>query len=377
MIEPIDASEHGIESCFVISPIGDKLAPFGSDERKRYEEAIQIWDYVIEPACQASNIEPVRSDRISEPGEITEQAFVRLRDDDLVIADVTGGNPNVMYELGLRHTTNKLTIQLGERERLPFDITVIRTIQFIRTETGLVEARDALIQAIRASVEHGGSPVTATRVWLGLHDHPPAIAEIEVPQEPEEDEGPGFLDMVAEAEDAMPLLAQVVEELGALFEELPTLTNTSVAEMEASDARGGGAGGRLLIAQKFAKDLEEPTARMEQLAADFLSQLERIDPGISHLISEVEEDPSLREDEDARKFIDSITQMADAAEQGLGEIGTLASAVGNLGRISNRLRPVSRRMSTALRRIAGSRTTMQEWGRRLRAVDEGSEEARQ
>jgi hypothetical protein len=96
VIEPIDASEHGIESCFVISPIGDRQAPFGSDERQRYEEAIQIWDYVIEPACQASRIEPVRADRISEPGEITEQAFVRLRDDDLVIADVTGGNPNVM-----------------------------------------------------------------------------------------------------------------------------------------------------------------------------------------------------------------------------------------------------------------------------------------
>lgn len=42
---------------------------------------------------------------IAEPGEITEQVFQRLRDDDLVIADVRGGNANVMYELGLRHTS--------------------------------------------------------------------------------------------------------------------------------------------------------------------------------------------------------------------------------------------------------------------------------
>jgi hypothetical protein len=104
---PPTASEHRIESCFVISPIGDRLAPFDSDERRRYEEAIQIWDYVVLPACQeALGIEPVRADKISQPGEITEQAFLHLRDDDLVIVDVTGGNPNVMYELGLRHTTN-------------------------------------------------------------------------------------------------------------------------------------------------------------------------------------------------------------------------------------------------------------------------------
>lgn len=99
--------EHNIENCFVVGPIGDKLAPPYSEGRHQYEQAIQIWDYVIEPAFQALNIQPVRADKIDESGEITEQVCQRLRDDDLVIADVTDGNPNVMYELGLRHTKNK------------------------------------------------------------------------------------------------------------------------------------------------------------------------------------------------------------------------------------------------------------------------------
>jgi hypothetical protein len=366
---PPSPSEHRIETCFVIGPIGDRQAPFGSDERQRYEEAIQIWDYVIEPACQALGITPVRADRISQPGEITEQAFVHLRDDDLVIADVTGGNPNVMYELGLRHTTNKLTIQIGERERLPFDITVIRTIQFIRTETGLIEARDALIEAIRAAIGHGGRPVTATRVWLDLHDHPPTISEIEVPAEHEE-EGPGFLDMLAETEEAMPLLVQVSEELTAIFEGLPALTEAAHEEMNRSDARGGGARGRLVIAQKLANDLHEPTASLEQLAADFVGQLERMDPGISYLLGRIEQEPHLREEEDAKQFMEGIEQLAEAAEEGLGEVGVLANSVRDLGQVSNRLRPVSRRMSTALRRISDSSHTIQEWGRRISSLDQ-------
>ena len=367
MTEPESASGHDVESCFVIGPIGDRIAPFGSEERQRYEEAIQIWDYVVEPACQACDITPVRADRISQPGEITEQAFIRIRDDDLVIADVTGGNPNVMYELGLRHTTDKLTIQIGERERLPFDITVIRTIQFVRTETGLVEARDELISAIRAGIEDGGLPVTATRLWTRLGDRVPAIPEVEVATD-QDDEGLGFLEMVAEAEEAMPVLLEVVEALGTLFEELPALSEAAVAEMNAADERGAGAAGRLVAAQRFAANLEEPTVRIEQLAADFLSQLERIDPGISHLISQIEEEPELREDENAREFIEGIKNMAEAAEEGLGQIGILADTVEGLGQMSNRIRPVSRRMSTALRRISESVNTMRVWGQRINAL---------
>ena len=107
--------------CFVISPIGDRLAEPGSDERHTYEESIQTFEKIIQPACKHVEIEdPIRADAISRQGEITEQIFRHLKSADIVIADVTGANPNVMYELGLRHTTGLLTIQIGEKDRLPF-----------------------------------------------------------------------------------------------------------------------------------------------------------------------------------------------------------------------------------------------------------------
>lgn len=363
----VPAPEHSISTCFVIGPIGDRLAPFGSEGRQQYEQAIQVWDYVIYPACQALRIEPVRADMIAEPGEITEQVFQRLRDDDLVIADVTGGNANVMYELGLRHTKNKLTVQLGERERLPFDITVIRTIQFIRNQTGLVEARTRLQEAIVAAMRRGPQPVTATRVWLELDAGVPDVPEAVETQE--QDEGPGFLDMLAETEEAVPLFARVAEELTAVFEELPAYTDEAMQEMAASDARGGGAGGRLRVARDLAGRLEEPATTLEQLAADFVGELQRMAPGISYLVGLIEENPSiLAEDEGARQFADGITQMAQTAEQSLAQVATLADVVQDLGKISTRLRPVTRRMSSAIRQISGTSRTIEEWGRRLDAV---------
>lgn len=374
--EPIS----NIRSCFVVGPIGDKLAPPYSEGRNQYEQAMQIWDYVIEPACRALGVQPVRADKIDESGEITEQICQSLRDDDLVIADVTGGNPNVMYELGLRHTKNKLTIQIGEKGKLPFDIAAIRTIQFNRSDTGLAEARDALQRAIKVGAERGPRPVTATRVWLESDNHPSAATvsdepEVAETEEREDEEGPGFLDVLAEAEEATPLLARVAEEITAIFEELPALTDEAMREMAESDARGGGAGGRLRVAKKFADSLEEPAAALEQSAAEFVGELGRMAPGFSYLLGEIEQDPSvLDSDEGARQFADAIQEMSQASEESLAQVGILADNVEYLGNISTRLRPVSRRMSSALRRIAGNSRTIEEWGQRLDAIERAAQQ---
>src|SRR5207248_7031599 len=111
-------------------PIGNRHAAHGSPEREAYEEALRVMEEVIEPACARVRLTPVRADQLARAGEITEQIFRRLRDDDIVIADVTGANANVMYELGLRHTRAALTVQIGEFGRLPFDVNVMRTFQF-------------------------------------------------------------------------------------------------------------------------------------------------------------------------------------------------------------------------------------------------------
>ena len=100
-------------TCFVIGPIGDELAPIGDPDRERWEQATETWEKVIEPACVELGLVPVRADKIAKVGEITEQVFRLIRDSDLVIADVTGGNPNVMYELGLRHTLERAPSKSG------------------------------------------------------------------------------------------------------------------------------------------------------------------------------------------------------------------------------------------------------------------------
>jgi hypothetical protein len=84
-----------IDECFVIGPIGDRLAPLGSEGRERYEDSIVVYESVIQAACSIVGLSPIRADEIAEPGEITESICLRLRDAPFVVADVTGANPNV------------------------------------------------------------------------------------------------------------------------------------------------------------------------------------------------------------------------------------------------------------------------------------------
>ena len=70
-----------------------------------------------------------RADLISLPGIITTHIINHLLEDDLVIADITYKNPNVFYELAIRHYTDKPVIQIKEySEVIPFDVTTTRTI---------------------------------------------------------------------------------------------------------------------------------------------------------------------------------------------------------------------------------------------------------
>jgi hypothetical protein len=84
------------KTAFIIAPIGDEK----SETRKRSD---QILKYIIEPVVSDLGFEPVRADKIAKPGMITTQIIEHIISDALVIADLTDHNPNVMYELALRH----------------------------------------------------------------------------------------------------------------------------------------------------------------------------------------------------------------------------------------------------------------------------------
>src|SRR5258708_3382705 len=115
-------------TCFVIAPIGDK----DSDFRKHSDKALK---HIFKKAL-SDKYEISRADEITEPGMITSQVLRAVQDSDLIVADLTWHNPNVFYELAVRHAIEKPIIHLIERRlsKIPFDVSGFRTIEFDLTD---------------------------------------------------------------------------------------------------------------------------------------------------------------------------------------------------------------------------------------------------
>jgi len=139
--------------CFVIAPIGEG----GSLTRQRSDKVLK---HVIRPAVEAKGYRAIRADDIAEPGLITGQVIQHIVEDSLVVADLTENNPNVFYELALRHAVRKPLVQLIEKgASIPFDVAGMRTIPVDHKDLDSVDEAKAEIGRQVASMERPGATI--------------------------------------------------------------------------------------------------------------------------------------------------------------------------------------------------------------------------
>lgn len=169
-------------TCFVVSPIGDE----DTDVRRASDT---VFEHLIEPAARNRNLRAVRSDYITGAGQITTQMLQQIKDSDVVVADLTGLNANVFYELAFRHTLGKPAIVLSPKgQKIPFDLADTRAIIFDLSDwTSLEKSRKALEQQLDSCLEDpaeaGRNPITsffAVANVKAIHNDPVAQVLVRV-----------------------------------------------------------------------------------------------------------------------------------------------------------------------------------------------------
>ncbi|WP_421724751.1 TRAFs-binding domain-containing protein [Bauldia sp.] len=148
--------------CFVLMPFGRK--PDGSGRTIDFDA---VYREIVAPAVEAAAMEPIRADQEEIGGTIHKPMFERLMLCDYAVADVTGANPNVYYELGIRHALrpHSTVIVFADNTALPFDIAAQRGVPYRLDESGgLVDAPgdcDVIAKRLRAAHEnaHDDSPL--------------------------------------------------------------------------------------------------------------------------------------------------------------------------------------------------------------------------
>ncbi len=140
---------------FIAMPFGTKPGADGKDIHFN-----RVYEELLKPALEAAGCTVFRADEEQRAGDIRTDMFQELLVADLVLADLTLDNPNVWYELGVRHALRARGVVLvqGPRPTSPFDIYTVRKLRY-RLKDGapdpaFVEADKAALTAMaRATLD--------------------------------------------------------------------------------------------------------------------------------------------------------------------------------------------------------------------------------
>jgi hypothetical protein len=121
--EQIKAIAHTVsvretDTCFVVMPF---VPPQGG-----------YYTSIYEPAIKKAKLTPLRADTdIFGTGKIIDQIWSGINNASVLVAELTGRNPNVLYELGLAHALRKPVVLVSSNEQdVPFDVRHVRVIYY-------------------------------------------------------------------------------------------------------------------------------------------------------------------------------------------------------------------------------------------------------
>ena len=156
------------KSCFVIMPFGLK-----KDHDGNPVNFDNIYSEIIKPAIEEIDVECLRCDEISQSGLIHKDMFNHIFHSDIAVVDISVLNPNVFYELGMRHSLKKAVTVIIKRKNtnIPFNISGLRIIEYDENDE---ESKVITKLQIQKFVENG---IGSLKIDSPIHD---SIANLSV-----------------------------------------------------------------------------------------------------------------------------------------------------------------------------------------------------
>jgi len=149
-------------TCFVMMPFDPAFNPI-------YEKAMQ-------PGVTDANLECLRAKEDLRAGKVHEQFSQQISESAICLADLTGLNANVLFEVGMAIQAKKPIVMITQDalEGIPFDIRQYRMHRYGDTPDGRAELRAKITKAIRATLED--------EVTLPMASHVPLLREMLAPE---------------------------------------------------------------------------------------------------------------------------------------------------------------------------------------------------
>lgn len=172
-----------METCYVSIPFGKKL-----DANYREIDFDIIYEKVIKPAIEENSLSSLRAEDFAFSSISYNSIITNIINSEVMIADLTTLNPNVVYELGLRHAFRKgITIIIGDRNtKMPFDFSYLQVFMYdwnkinSGEQSQILEFKELLSRILREKAKYASvdSPVYSFLPETSIDAIKNAISEV-------------------------------------------------------------------------------------------------------------------------------------------------------------------------------------------------------
>jgi hypothetical protein len=264
-------------------PTAFVIMPFASE----FDEVYRLF---ISNALNAAGYKVLRADNLLSHRSILQDIIGAIASSDLIIADLTGANPNVFYELGIAHALGKPVIMLTQDlEEIPFDLQSYRVVIYETHFAKIERAIEGLTMLAKSAADGSlpfGNPV---KDFLG----PSMLAVAASSDVPQNDVSPavleeddrGFLDHLIDLQEGYAEITATLEEVTGATQTIGQETigfNERITRLQQSGGSSTASGLRLVFGEystkmdSYSEKMAVANSRYEEISTRIDTSLESI-----------------------------------------------------------------------------------------------------
>lgn len=326
------------------------------------QEFDRIFERLIRPSLEGEGYKVERADTDLSQRNIMRTIVEGIAKADLIVAELTGNNPNVFYELGIAHGLQKPVIMISQAlDQVPFDLRSYNVVTY-STEFDAVDAFTSSLRSIGQGCIRGTvdfeNPVSdfaltervAKNVLHGSPQTPISTGEVATEGEVGEasSEERGVLDFTSGVEFSMEQIGEIAGKLTGFMNDFGVQMAARNAEVEAINRAGatGGTAQMLRLARSMATDMTRFSDNVDAELPTFHKAWEDFERDFTNVLSTV----TIESEEDRGAALTLVSQLGEL------RVG-LRQALDGLDAIRGEFQPlvgISAPLSAAVRRLEGS-----------------------
>ncbi|GGX09831.1 hypothetical protein [Streptomyces noursei] len=311
-----------------------------------------FYDEVVRPACEQLGLTFLRADGLTSAGLPTDQLVRLVTEVDIVVMDLIESDEDLSFGLGMRHALGQCTVLITEgaadlpgSARIPF-------IELSSHPSGAVTARQRLT-AVLTDALSGVNAVSPPTDPLALPCAEP-VAE-------HDEDAPGLLDLVAEAEAQVEGISGDVADVESALTDLGAMMELIGEDMVRVSHPGASMSTKLAVVNRLAKAIDGPAGDLEAAAERFAKRMKACAVAFGAFLEWAGNTPRAEWPDGVAEVLDDVAREFSTIGTAVVEFHEVMALINMFGASGRQLRGPARRIGTSLQTMFQSVTVLEEW----------------